>query len=96
MIPVYHEHTETLELGPIWIEPRDELVVTLKGDLLATRDRRAEKLEKYLTQFKIDTWEKATILKDWPRIASGEVSLQRYRSLNDAQIQVLESLLKDD
>ena len=94
MIPVYHEHAETLELGPIWIEPRDKLVVTLKGDLLAARNRSTEKLEKYLTNFKIDTWEKATILKDWPRIVSGALSLQRYRHLSDTQIQVLESLLK--
>jgi hypothetical protein len=91
---VYHSESETLEIGPIWLEPCDELVVTLKGDLLATRHRSIEKLQKYLTHFKIDTWEKANILKEWPRLASGEVSLQRYRHLTDAQIQVLESLLK--
>ena len=92
--PVYHAHTETLEFGPIRLEPCDELVVTLQGDLLATRERGIEKLEKFLTHFQIDTWEKSTILREWPRIAAGEFSLQRYRHLSDAQIQVLESLLK--
>ena len=47
---MYHANTETLELGPIWLEPCDELVVTLQGDLLATRDRGTEKLQKFLTQ----------------------------------------------
>jgi hypothetical protein len=93
---VYRPESETLEIGPIELEPCDELVVTLSGELLATRDRSDEKLQKYLTHFKIDTWEKAAILKEWPRLASGEYSLQRYRHLSDAQIQVLESLLKDE
>jgi hypothetical protein len=93
---VYHPETETLDIGPVALEPSDELVVTLSGDLLATRDRTTEKLQKYLAHFKIDTWEKATILKDWERLASGEISLQRYRHLSDAQIQVLESLLKGE
>jgi alpha-glucosidase (family GH31 glycosyl hydrolase) len=92
---VYHPETETLEIGPIELEPCDELVVTLSGDLLATHHRSTEKLHKYLAHFKIDTWEKATILEEWPRLAAGEVSLQRYRHLTDSQIQVLESLLKD-
>ncbi len=94
--PVYHTDTETLELGPIRLEPCDELVVTLQGNLLATRERSLEKLEKFLTQFPINSWEKAAILRDWPRIAAGEFSLQRYRHLSDAQIQVLESLLKNE
>ena len=84
------------QLGANAIEERrrcDELVVSLQGDLLATRTRDIEKLEKYLTRFPIDTWEKGAILRDWPRIAAGDLSLQRYRHLTDAQIQVLESLL---
>jgi hypothetical protein len=93
---VYHPESETLEIGPIELEPCDELVVTLSGDLLAARDRSTEKLQKYLTHFKIDTWEKGTILKEWPHLVSGEYSLQRYRHLTDAQIQVLGSLLKDE
>jgi len=91
--PIYHADTETLELGPIQLEPCDELVVVLKGDLLATRERKLEKLEKFLYRFPIDTWEKGTIMRDWPRIVSGEFSLKRYRHLTDAQIKVLENLL---
>ena len=93
LAPIYHKDTETLELGSIPMEPCDELVVTLKGELLATRERKLEKLEKFLYCFPIDTWEKGTIIRDWPRIVSGEFSLKRYRHLKDAQIQVLESLL---
>ena len=90
----YHAGTETLELASISMTPSDELVVTLQGDLLATRGREIEKLETLLTHFPIDTWEKSAILREWPRIAAGEFSLQRYRHLNDAHIQVLESLIK--
>jgi alpha-glucosidase (family GH31 glycosyl hydrolase) len=93
MASKYDSASETLELGPIRLEPCDELIVTLEGDLLATRERDLEKVEKYLNQFRIDTWEKAAILQDWPRIRAREFSLQRYRDLKDAHIQVLESLI---
>jgi hypothetical protein len=90
---LYQANTETLKLGPIQLEPCDELVVTLQGDLLESRERTFEKLEKFLYQFKMDSWEKGAILRDWPRIAAGELSLRRYHHLTDAHIQVLESLL---
>ncbi len=90
----YQADTETLTLPSIILTPNDPLIVTLQGDLLATRGRTLEKLEKYLFQFKMDSWEKAAILREWPRIAAGEYSLQRYRHLTDAQIQILENLLK--
>jgi len=90
----YDVETETLELSSISLEPCDELVVTLKGDLLATRDRRSEQLVKYLSQFKMETWEKSAVASDWPQITAGQRLLQRYRHLTEAQIQVLESLLK--
>jgi alpha-glucosidase (family GH31 glycosyl hydrolase) len=92
--PNYQIDTETLQLGPISLEPCDELIISLRGDLLAVRSRQLEKLKKYLTHFLMDTWEKGAILKDWPRIVRGEISLRRYRHLNDAQIQVLENLKK--
>ncbi len=90
--PKYHTDTDTLELGPIHLAPCDELVVTLHG-VLAARERTAVKLERFLYQFKLDSWEKAAILREWPCIVNGEFSLRRYRHLTDAQIQVLESLL---
>lgn len=88
----YDDVTETLTLTPILLTPNDELIVTIKGDLLATRERTLEKLEKHIYRFKMESWEKAAILQDWPRIAAGEFSLRRYRHLTDAQIQVIESL----
>jgi alpha-glucosidase (family GH31 glycosyl hydrolase) len=89
----YDMETETVELAPIVLDPSSTLEVVLKGDLLATRDRTLETLKQFLFLFKLDSWEKGAILKDWPRIASGELSLQRYRHLSDEQIKVLESLL---
>jgi len=89
---LYQRDRETLILGPIELEPCDELVVILRGDLLETRDRSLEKLDKFINQFKMDSWEKAAVFRDWPRIVAGEISLSRYRHLTDAQIQVLESL----
>jgi hypothetical protein len=89
----YDAETETLELSPISLEPCDELVVILKGDLLATRDRRPEQLVKFLSHFKMETWEKGAIARDWAQIAAGERSLHRYSHLTEAQIQVLESLM---
>jgi hypothetical protein len=93
LTPEFTYHAETLELASIRLEPCDELVVTLKGDLLAPRDRLSEKLHKFLYQFKMDSWDKAEIARDWAQIAAGERSLSRYRNLTDAQRQVLEGLL---
>ena len=90
---IYEAATETLTLAPIRLEPCDELVVTLKGDLLAGRNRTPERLHKILNAFKVDTWEKAEIARDWAQISAGERSLSRYRGLTEAQRQVLESLL---
>jgi hypothetical protein len=50
-------------------------------------------LEKYLFQFKLESWEKKQLLQDWARIGSGELSLSRYPHLSEAQRSVLESLL---
>jgi alpha-glucosidase (family GH31 glycosyl hydrolase) len=89
----YQADTETLELAPVTLTPTDTLTVTLHGELLATRNRSLEKLEKFLFQFKLESREKAEILHDWPQIAAGELSLARYRHLSEAQRAVLESLL---
>jgi alpha-glucosidase (family GH31 glycosyl hydrolase) len=89
----YRTDTETLELAEICLAPTDELKVTLHGDLLNTRNRDLEKLEKYLLQFKLESWEKKQIFQDWAGIAVGELSLSRYRHLTGAQRSVLESLL---
>ena len=90
----YDADTATLILSSIRLEPCDELVVTLQGDLLATPDRSPERLHKLLNVFKLDTWQKAEIARDWAQIATGERSLSRYRGLSEAQCQVLESLFK--
>jgi alpha-glucosidase (family GH31 glycosyl hydrolase) len=89
----YHPETETLELTAVTMKPSDRLTVTLRGNLTARRERTMEKLSKFLFNFRLESWEKATIYKDWGQIASGELSLQRYQHLSEAQMQVLESLI---
>ncbi|UCD41207.1 MAG: DUF5110 domain-containing protein, partial [Chloroflexota bacterium] len=91
----YQTADETLVLIDMTLTPSDELQVTLRGDLLATRDRELEKLEKYLFQFKLESWEKKLLSQEWERIAAGELSLSRYRHLSEAQRSVLESLLAE-
>jgi alpha-glucosidase (family GH31 glycosyl hydrolase) len=95
VISSYIATTETLEFAEIKLAPDDNLQVTLHGDLLAHRNRDEEKLEKYLFQFKLESWEKKQILQDWARIATGELSLSRYPHLSEAQRFVLESLLAE-
>jgi alpha-glucosidase (family GH31 glycosyl hydrolase) len=91
----YQTTTETLELAEITLVPTDKLRITMHGDLLATRDRVAEKLDKYLFHFKLESWEKKQIFQDWARISEGELSLSRYRHLTGAQRSILESLLAE-
>jgi alpha-glucosidase (family GH31 glycosyl hydrolase) len=91
----YQTADETLVLTDMTLTPSDELQVTLRGDLLATRDRELEKLEKYLFQFKLESWEKKQLFQEWKRITAGELSLSHYRHLSEAQRSVLESLLAE-
>lgn len=89
----YHPETDTLRFSPVAVDPADSLTMTLKGDLLATRDRSKETVFKFLNNFRLDTWDKGAIYADWDKIKAGEVSLKRFRSLTDAQAQILESLM---
>ena len=89
----YDAETETLTIASVSVNPTEKLVVTLSGKLTAVRDHSAEKLFKFLNNFKVDSWDKAQIYGNWGKIKAGELSLKRFGSLTDAQIQVLESLI---
>ncbi|MEE4194442.1 MAG: TIM-barrel domain-containing protein [Anaerolineae bacterium] len=90
---LYDAVWDALMLTEVEVNPADELVVTLKGDLLATSGRSKETVFNFLTHFKMDSWDKNAIYNHWEKIKAGEMSLKRFHSLTDAQAQVLESLM---
>jgi hypothetical protein len=61
--------------------------------LLGGRDRRREKLRKYLAAFQLESWTKQKIEVDWVDILLAGKSLRSYTALSDAQRSVLESLI---
>ena len=94
----YDNATDTLSLAPLELRPQERLLleVSASNDLLAHHDRRPARLRQYLGSFRLDTWIKQRIERDWPQIAAGDIPLRAYRALTDAQIAVLESLLSHD
>jgi hypothetical protein len=89
----YNSKLETLDFEPVILAANEKLTVTIKGDLMASRDRRKEKLNRYLYQFRLDTREKLRIADEWQQIIDGNVSLLHYAHLTEAQIKVLEDLV---
>jgi alpha-glucosidase (family GH31 glycosyl hydrolase) len=92
----FDESGEILTISPVTITPGETFAIEISAGaemLISPRDRRMEALHRYLGAFRLDTWVKQYIERDWPRIAAGEVSLLRYSPLTDAQRAVLESLL---
>ena len=94
----YEGLTETVSLPPLILAAGDELVLTAgvgSGTLSGGRERELEKLRSLLRSFRLDTWEKARIEQDWAKITAGEMALQGYWKLSDAQMNALCSLLPD-
>jgi alpha-glucosidase (family GH31 glycosyl hydrolase) len=92
----FDENDETLTFSPVRLTPGETLGVEVSagfGGLIAPRDRTLETMQRYLSAFRLDTWVKYDIERDWPRLAAGELSLLRYAALTDAQRAALESLL---
>jgi hypothetical protein len=90
----YEDRTSTLRLAPVAMRPPDELEVDIHGVVaIDPQQRTIEKLRKYLTAFRLETWTKMRIYQEWPRIAAGELSLRGINRLTDAQVAVLESFL---
>jgi alpha-glucosidase (family GH31 glycosyl hydrolase) len=92
----YNDKLESLTVDGITLAPADQANLSIStggADLLAKRDRRAEKLGRMLHSFKLDTWLKARINRDYQSLLSGEKSLIEYSGLNDAQASAITHLL---
>ena len=87
--------SDTLALAPQMLAPGDSLVLALRGPgLQARRSRQLETLRKYLAAFRLDSWVKQGIEREWPKVAAGQMDLRLARSLSEAQRLALESLQK--
>jgi alpha-glucosidase (family GH31 glycosyl hydrolase) len=95
LVSFYDEAADTLVFARIALTPADTLTVTLRAaDLITRRDRSSETLTRLLRGFRLDPNVKYDLVREWPRIARGERSLHSFRGLNDAQLSVLQGLLK--
>jgi hypothetical protein len=98
-ITAYDPETATLSLAPIVLHPAEDLNIDLSvqsGDLLSRRDRSLDSLRKLLFHFRLDSWIKAEIERQWPRIAAGELDLHAFRTLTASQASALHSLIAAD
>lgn len=92
----YEPQTATLSLSAVALSAAQELTVNLSvgaGALLEQADRSLARLHKYLSHFRLDTWVKAEIEKQWPKIAAGEMDLHAFRTLSASQASALHSLI---
>jgi alpha-glucosidase (family GH31 glycosyl hydrolase) len=93
----YDEATETLSLSPFTLTPAEgaRLSLTAAGrSLLAPRDRRAERLHKYLRNFRMDSWVKAEIAQRYSDLRSGKETLRRHPQVKDVHLAALLTLLE--
>lgn len=91
---IYDPIEQTLSLNSISLTPQDELVVTLTGETLLAQPRSTRQvLRKYLQAFRLNTWVKQAIDREWEVIEAGEKPLCAFAELDDAQLAVLQSLL---
>ncbi|MFM8320723.1 MAG: TIM-barrel domain-containing protein [Chloroflexota bacterium] len=94
----YDPETDTLSLEGVTLRPVDTLVVRLTPfpgvGLVSRRDRTLQHLRQRLNAFRLDTWVKARIEAQWPRIAAGQADLRSIPALNEAQTAALQALLR--
>ncbi|MCU0497357.1 MAG: DUF5110 domain-containing protein [Anaerolineae bacterium] len=92
----YHTQTETLSLGEMLLSPSDRLVLTVTHptDLRAKRDRRWEKCERMLRNFKLDSITKRLIGEHLPAIVQDVQALAPFTPILQAsQLQMLLEVL---
>ena len=80
----------------IALQPADELAIDLSsrsGGLVTRQDRSLEHLRKYLRHFRLDSWIKAEIEAQWPRLAAGQLDLRAFRALSAGQASALQDLI---
>jgi hypothetical protein len=78
------------------LHPTDELTIdlsSLTAGLITRQDRSLISLRKYLRHFKLDSWIKAEIEKQWPKITAGVLDLHAFRALSAAQSSALHNLI---
>jgi alpha-glucosidase (family GH31 glycosyl hydrolase) len=93
----YQEYECLLVFDSIRISPEDTLsfkISTQERQLLISPDHTREKLRRYLGAFRLNTYVKQAIDRDWEVIRAGKRDLRSYRDLTEAQIGVLKSLLE--
>jgi hypothetical protein len=92
----YDPHTATLSMTSIALRPADELTIelsSLTAGLITRQDRSLTSLRKYLRHFMLDSWIKAEIEKQWPKITAGVLDLHAFRALSAAQFSALHNLI---
>jgi alpha-glucosidase (family GH31 glycosyl hydrolase) len=95
----YDPKTTTLSLEPFSLSPSDEFKIHLfvsSGLLLSRQDCSRDSLHKFLFHFRLDSWIKAEIERQWPDIAAGKMDLHAFRALTASQASALRSLIASD
>lgn len=97
----YDETSESLTLGPIRLDPRSALAVSLTtrhDSLLSRRDRRAEICLNMLWSFRLASGAKHALYRALPQLLEQPALLQRfaggYDAASDAQLMALRSVLE--
>lgn len=88
----YAADPETLTVEAPALQPGDTLTLTLTASFSA-RDRRAERVRRLLSAFKLDTGLKQRLDDDLPQLLAGALPVQGYAGLTDAQLNALEAAL---
>ena len=95
-VSAYDAERDTLTVTLEHVRPTDECVLILatrQPSLLASRDRRCERVREMLRHFQVDNRVKAKIDADLPRLLTGELTLSRY-ALSEAQQSALASAFR--
>jgi alpha-glucosidase (family GH31 glycosyl hydrolase) len=89
----YDGNRKVLSIDGLRLETDQVLMVELSApELLAHPKFTQEKLFKFLSGFRLDSWTKANIFNRWKSILEGEDKLQDW-DITERQIKVLESLI---
>jgi alpha-glucosidase (family GH31 glycosyl hydrolase) len=92
----YDPEIETWSLAPVTLEPTDRLTLTIAktgGSLLSKRDRRIEKIRRWLRRFRLETYMKNSLSNELPNLLEDPSGLAAY-NLTGAQMNVIGSTLR--
>jgi hypothetical protein len=80
----------------VTLAPSDQLTLTMEkkeGSLMSRRDRRVEKVRRWLRRFRLDTGMKHFLHDELPGLLDHPDRLAAYE-LSDAQMNVIQSVLR--